>query len=396
MLLSQGTRSLQCALNDLIPKLGLRYHTVSKVAYSKARQKLSHKAFIELNQEAVVLTMYEDDDYKTWKGVRIMAIDGSLVMLPENDDDTVKEFGTIAYTYDNKQAGGKETGEHCYARASAFYDVLNHTAVDTKLAPCKSYEVDLAQEHLAYAQANDLVIYDRGYCSFRMMAIATQAKGAFLIRCPGNLKVAADMLAGKGADDIAVTLNAPAGFAKDSKNQGLPTTLKVRFVRIILDNGEIEVLATSLLDQDKFSLADFKELYWLRWGVETFYGILKTRLNLENFSGYSPEAIKQDFYATVFLTGAEAILAEDAEEQLQKQHAGYPKKVNKAVSFNVIKDQAFEIFYSKQSDRKRLKALTELFLTSPTLIRKDRKTPRVTSSAIQRLSFWKRKRKITF
>jgi hypothetical protein len=137
-------------------------------------------------------------------------------------------------------------------------------------------------------------------------------------------------------------------------------------------------------------------LYYLRWGIETFYGILKTRLGLENFSGYSPEAIRQDFFATVFLTGAETILTEDAEEALRKQRGGHPKKVNKAVSFNLIKEHAFELFYSKAPDEARLEELTKLFVTSPTLLRKDRQPPRNNPSSHRILGFWKRQRKMVF
>jgi len=48
----------------------------------------------------------------------------------------------------------------------------------------------------------------------------------------------------------------------------------------------------------------------------------------------------------------------------------FPKKVNKAVSFNAIKEQAFELFYSKQPNGQRLEQLTELFLSIPTFVRK--------------------------
>jgi len=68
LLMTQGNKSLQLRLNEFIPKLGRSKTSVSKIAYSKARRKLKHTAFIELNQEAVVKTMYEDGDYQTWHG----------------------------------------------------------------------------------------------------------------------------------------------------------------------------------------------------------------------------------------------------------------------------------------------------------------------------------------
>jgi hypothetical protein len=390
LMLTKGMKSLQLSMNELIPKLGRKRSTVDKSAYSKARRKFKHTAFIELNREAVVRTMYEDGNYETYKDLRILAADGSKVMLPSTDE-TIEAFGVVSY--DNK----RDTGEHCYALASVLYDVLNRVALDALLVPCNTYEVDLAARHLAHVKDNDLVTYDRGYCSYRMMALASQASGDFLIRCTArSFRKAVDMCAGNGPDDTIVELVAPKQFFKDPKNQGLPPTLTVRFVRATLDNGEYEVLATSLLDQGKYPATDFKKLYYMRWGIETFYGILKTRLVLENFSGYSPEAIRQDFFATIFLTGIETLMTMDAEETLGKQRGGYPKKVNKAVSFNAIKYRAFELFYSKEPPDDVLEQLTELFATSPTLIRKERNPPRLGRSSHTLLGFWKRKRKSVF
>ena len=385
-------KSLQLSLNELIPKLGLSAHTVSNAAYSKARHKLSHSAFIELNQKAVVDAMYQDGDYQTRHGLRILAVDGSQVMLPGSPE--VKEvFGGRRFS---NQRSGVE-GEHCYGLASVLYDVLNRVALEAQLLPCRAYEVDVAVSHLKRTEAHDLVIYDRGYCSYRMMALASYAQSDFLIRCHAqSFTVINEMLTGKGPDDVTCTIPAGKDFAKETGNRELPTTITVRFVRVILDTGEYEVLATSLLDQAQYPLAIFKELYYLRWGVETFYGILKTRLNLENFSGLSVEAIRQDFYVAVFLTGVESILTEDAEANLNKQLGGYPKKVNKAVSFNAIKYRAFELFMSGRPTEQTLEELTEVFLSNPTRVRKDRKPPRKQSSTHKRLHFWQRKRKAIF
>jgi hypothetical protein len=395
-MLTKGGKSLQLAMNDFLPKLG-HTQSIDKSAYSKARRKLKHAAFIELNQEAVIRTMYEDGDYQTLYGLRILAVDGSKIQLPTNPE-TEKEFGSFDYYgMPSHSKGSMVSGRHSYALASVLYDVLNRVALDAVLAPSHSYEVELAKDHLRHTETSDLVIYDRGYCSFRMLALASMAKGHFLIRCTRrSFKVANEMLAGQGPGDIVTEITPNQKFLQNPKNKSLPQKLTVRFVRVTLDNGEYEVLATSLLDQQQYPTAIFKELYYCRWGVETFYGILKTRLNLENFSGLSPEAIRQDFFATIFLTGAETILTEDAEEALTKQRGGNPKKVNKAVSFNLIKERAFELFYSKQPGEQRLEELTKLFMTSPTLIRKDRNPPRNNPSSNRILGFWKRQRKIVF
>ena len=396
--MTKGNKSLQLSLNEFIPKLGRPKSSVSKVAYSKARRKLKHTAFIELNQEAVIKTMYEDGDYRNWHGHRLLAIDGSKIILPDNKD-TEAEFGTWHYWAQQKDKD--ISGTRTMALASTLYDVLNGVSLDAKLERCDAYEVSIAKEHLKHAGDNDLVIYDRGYFSFRMMAIATQAKTDFLIRARGrrSFRVSDEMLKGHGPNDIVVDIKPSKNRKTVVRQEGLPTKLTVRFVRVKLKTGEYEVLATSLLDQVKYPAKYFKDLYYLRWGIETFYGRLKGRLGLENFSGYSPEAIRQDFYVTIFLTGAESILTLEAEEQLKKKTKSSsvnPQKVNKAVSFNAIKYRAFELFYSHETEEEVLKQLTDLFVTSPTVIRKDRNPTRLENSSRQVLNFWKRKRKMVF
>ncbi|MGB3915941.1 MAG: transposase [Thiothrix litoralis] len=146
-------------------------------------------------------------------------------------------------------------------------------------------------------------MFDRNYASYELLAELTQQQRAFA--------TARAML-------------------------NLPKTLRVRFVRVRLDTGEWKVLVTSLLDEQLYPTATFKALYHLRWGIETFYGILKTRLELENFSGISVESVKQDFYATLYLTGLESILTADEQDSLNQRLTQHPQTVNRGVAFNIL------------------------------------------------------------
>jgi hypothetical protein len=112
--------------------------------------------------------------------------------------------------------------------------------------------------------------------------------------------------------------------------------------------------------------------------------------------GFSVEAIRQDFFMAVFLGGVESIFIEDAEDTLAKRKGGHPKKVNKAVSFNAIKDRAWELFSSAEPREQVVEQLEALFLSNPTLIRKDRNPPRRRHPYNKVLDFSKWKRKITF
>jgi len=238
---------------------------------------------------------------------------------------------------------------------------------------------------------------DRNFPSYRMVAELSQRQREFVIRCSAaSFGVARRMLKGEGPDSQIVTLTPCAEQASTIRKQGLPMSLTVRFVRVRLRTGEYEVLVTSLLNQALYSTEGFLELYRLRWGVETFYGLLKTRLELENFTGTGAEAVKQDFHATVYLSGLESLLTGTAQAQLDAKETKYAQTVNRAVSFNAIKNQALALLWSDLATEPLLEALTALFLTNPCLERKYRNPPRVKSSARVLLDFQKRQKKHCF
>lgn len=153
----------------------------------------------------------------------------------------------------------------------------------------------------------------------------------------------------------------------------MPKSLKVRFIRVVLSTGEVEILATSLLDKRKYSYNMFKALYFKRWNVETYFHVLKSRLSIENFTGKSVEAIRQDFYSTLFVSGLESIITAEAEEELQEKNVKHPQKVNKAVSFHVIKNKVVRMIFEQEPDIQN--KIKELFLINPTLSRPDRPPP---------------------
>ena len=167
-------------------------------------------------------------------------------------------------------------------------------------------------------------------------------------------------------------------------------------------SSDLEVLATNILDNNILQASDFMELYARRWGIETYYDVLKNRLSLENFTGLTALAVKQDFYATVFLANYEAMLVYDTNLELQEKAEDnkYAQQVNKAQSFNAIKHKAFDIFYSNKSLSKQMKLLEKLFAINPVPIRPDRKPPprldkekQKSTIATNAINFLKRKKK---
>ena len=384
---------MQLILNELLDKLSLPFVTSS--AFTQARRHLSHSAFIELNQEAVVKVCYQDEAYATYKGMRLLSVDGSKIHLPD-EADIRAEFGTTpAQVGFNQQT----IPEQPMGQASVLYDVLNRVVLDSVLAENAAYEVELAVDHLVHTQANDLILFDRNYPSYYWLAVLVQLNRHFVGRCSqASFKPVRQMFAGHGPDSQVVSLHCPTSQRQRIRQLGLPEQITVRLVRLILDTGEIELLVTSLLDEVLFPTPEFKPLYQLRWGVETLYDVLKDRLLLENFTGRTVEAVKQDFYATIFISGLESLLTQEATVhlQLKSQANQHQQQVNRFVSFNAIKNHVIELFYTETDETLILDKLTRLFLLKPSYIREGRIVPRPKSSTLKRLHFQRRKKKVCF
>jgi multisubunit Na+/H+ antiporter MnhG subunit len=391
LILRKSVKSLQLVLNEFTTWLTVKPVTAS--AFSQARYKLNHEAFIELNRKAVVETLYGDGDYQTLWGFRLLAIDGTKLILPETEA-VRRDFGTIAYT--NGQTGEIQ-GERPYALASVLYDVLNRVAVEARLDRAEAYEVDLAVAHLEQTCPSDLIVMDRNYPSYRLIAECAQRARHSVIRCSAaSFKEARRMLKGEGPDSQIVTLTPCAAQRPEMRRLGLPASVTVRFVRVLLSTGEWEVLVTSLLDEVRYPTVEFRTLYRLRWSIETFYGVLKTRLELENFTGTGAEAIRQDFHATIYLSGLESLLTDSAQAVLNAKETAPPRQVNRVVSFHAIKERAFDLLLSDRDTASLCEQLTALFLTNPIPERKERNPPRRKTSARILLNFHKRQRKHCF
>jgi hypothetical protein len=179
---------------------------------------------------------------------------------------------------------------------------------------------------------------------------------------------------------------------------GLPLQIVVRFVSLRLSTGELEVLVTTLLDETTYPTQEFKEVYHYRWGIETYYGDLKGRLDLENFSGLTAEAVRQDFYAAVLLCNLESLLTGPANQVLtdHRSQCKYPQQVNRADSFHALKTHVLEMLYGDTPAIDVVHKLQRLFLSNPVSVRKERIVPRRKLSLYRSYHFQRRVKKIVF
>jgi hypothetical protein len=155
------------------------------------------------------------------------------------------------------------------------------------------------------------------------------------------------------------------------------TSIKVRMIKVVLSTGEIEVLLTSLYDQDIYKTACFKSLYYMRWGIETSYRGDKNAQQMEQFSGHTVCSIKQDFYALIFVANLQSLIEKQCEPFLEKinKKREHNYKINKNVSIGSMKNKIVLLFLTEKP-QDILLHLQNLFEQNTEPIRPNRSYPR--------------------
>lgn len=348
----------------LLSSLDTSPKKISKSAFSQSRSKLKPDAFIEMN-DTLVLEFYKDDDFLTWKDFRLLSIDGSTCQLPYSNELS-NYFG---------QVEGNTGKTFPIAKISTFYDLLNEIIVDSQIAHYKTTELDLALKHLNKSKKNDLVILDRGYPAIWLFYLFMLNGIDYVARLQKNfIKEADEFWDSEEESKILEIKNCPPKSKKRLDKLGISfKSFKLRLVKVILDNGEMEVLATSLLDEEKHPTSIFKDLYFMRWGIETNYDHLKNQIEIENFTGLTKIAIEQDFFANMFIANLQSIIIKDAKEELEKENKNckYEYKINRNLSLSYMKDRIIKLFTS--NDPHYYDKMVQLFKIEPIPIRDDRK-----------------------
>lgn len=398
--LQKTLKSIQRHLHEFLDDLagGELFEPVTPGAWTHARAKLKHTAFIELNRACVLPAIYAPTrrgEIQRWRGHRLLGLDGSLVRLP-NSAELCAQFTPVDVTNDGGQVGIR----YAEARMSVVYDLLNRVGLDGRLEPSSTGESALALEQLDQAAPGDVAMTDRGYTSYRYLASVRARNLHSVARCScGSFAVVQELFRkDRAGRSITVKLFAPSNEHAELQRQGLPLMLVVRFVSLRLPTGELEVLATSLLDERKYPTGDFLALYHRRWNHETFYGVVKGRLDLENFSGQTPEAVQQDFHSTLLLCNLESVLTKSTDAALQAESADHvhPKQVNRAVSFHALKVQLLPLLYSDLPAEMVIAKLQRWFAGSPVSVRKARNVPRKKFSWPRSYHFQRRVKKAVF
>lgn len=342
---------------------------VTSGALAKARKKLKHGTFVELNCRLTSF-FYENYSALKWKTFRLLAIDGSTVKMPK-ETDIAGHFGS----WDSAK------GEPCpIARVSGLYDVLNKLYLHALIRPKDQGERQLAAEHLSHTGKDDLILLDRGYPAYWLFARIVNQGADFCVRISATKWIVVRDFLSSGLREQIVTIKPTL----NEKNPLMPS-LCVRLVRVDIGNPEPDILIASLIDTEGILYEDFKELYHKRWGIEEAYKTLKCRMEVENFSGKSVESIYQDFHSSILtanLTSAISLETKEVIEEVCKERK-HPYQLNFTQTLSKMKN-TIVLLFTKPDIAGILEKLLELFTRSIEAIRPDRMFQRNKKVKLQR------------
>ncbi len=319
---------------------------VTKSAFTQARQFLSPEAFLELS-DLTVKNFYENVAFMGYKNHRLLAVDGGFLNLPDHPSIR-EEFGRRAFG-----RGTKKDVPKSMCLLSLLYDPANYMTLDVQTDHGDASELQLLLRHLPKTEQGDILLMDRGYPSRYLFSILMSLGLHFVVRMkPYWLPVKAFMKSKK--QDIVVAMEVPDGDYDRYRQQypEMKKVIKCRMVKVKDEQGNLQILCTSLLDPAKYKLNDLADLYKLRWGIEEGYKMYKARVQVEAFSGKTSIAVKQDIYAKILMMNLCASLAFPIEEKVVKEYreakknreVKYRRKINRTYAYWTTKVTLIAMF----------------------------------------------------
>lgn len=352
---------------------GFNIREVTKGAFTQARAKLNPWAFKRLN-EVAINSFYQGASYYEWHQMRLLSVDGTRLVLP-NHASVVQEFGV-------HQFGPKADSPRCLAIGSLLYDVLNLVSIDSQIAPYASSERDLLMEHLEHVKAGDLLLLDRGYPSFWLLFLLKARGIEFCVRLNEEWWLKVKDFTQSPDKERIVSFDLPKKDRNRLKDfpHMLDTQITCRLIKVELEDGKKEILCTSLTDEKTYLYQDFEQLYHYRWNEEEAYKLLKSRIELEDFSGKTARAVKQDFHAKVFLMTLCAAYAHPIEEKVIAEYEAdknrkFDQKINRTNALAMTMDILVPAFVRRKY-REALYAFDQIVEKTREIIRPARSNPR--------------------
>jgi hypothetical protein len=264
---------------------------VSSVSISVARAKIGAEPLQELMRRCCVPMADERFHPEAfYRGLRLVAIDGSHFELPD-EVDNVAYFGRP----------GSRTGVAGYpqAQCAVLVECVTHGILAANLGPYAAGEWTVCKPLLDALKPDMLCMADRGFNGFEHWRQARQSGAQLLWRCGSNrlLPRVQELHDGSYLSTIM-----PTGVGRaQAKEQAIVVRVIEYTMPGLPDAQPSYRLLTSMLDPHEAPALELAALYHERWQVEEVFDELKTHLlrSRRVLRSKRPELVRQEFFGWV-------------------------------------------------------------------------------------------------
>jgi putative transposase len=231
-----------------------------------------------------------------WKGRHVHLVDGTTVSMPDTAQNQ-KDYPQLA-----TQATGLGFPQ---ARMVLLLSLATAMVTAMDLGPCagkETGETALLRQLFDFLQSGDIVLGDRYFCSYFMIALLRE-RGVDVVSRLHQARDA-DFRRGRrlGAGDHVVTWTRPAKpeWMEEATYERMPPSIQVREVQVQVHQPGFRVdsfvVITTLLDAEAYTKNDVEELYHERWLVELDIRAIKISLGMDVLRCKTPEMVRREIW----------------------------------------------------------------------------------------------------
>jgi hypothetical protein len=279
--------------------LGQRACSKNTGAYCRARAKIPTAVIRQLATEAAATAEKILPEEWLWQGRHVKVVDGFTVSMP----DTVKN--QEAYPQPSTQKPGVGFP---LARCVTLFSLATGMALELEIGPYqgkKTGETALFRAMMGRLETGDIVLADCYYCSYFMIALLMELKVDFVVRM--HQCRTADFGRGKrrGKGDHVVKWTRPQKptWMDDETYARMPESIEVREVQIRVQQPGFRpksmVVVTTLIDSERYTAADVRDLFRKRWLVEQDIRALKSTLGMDVLRCETPDMVRKEIWVAL-------------------------------------------------------------------------------------------------
>jgi hypothetical protein len=263
-------------------------------AYCQARAKLPLEVLDQIHEHLVHRLQSRIPSKTLWYGRHVRLVDGTGISMPDTPENQARW----------PQSKGQKPG--CGFPSMSLVGVfclLSGTLLKAASADRNTHESKLFRRLWEVFQPGDLVVGDRGFCSFGAVAGLLARKVDSLLRLPENRirKAIGAKLPKRAKFDVTIRWERPAQRPPGMEPADfdvLPASIPIRVVRYpIVKKGfrtQSVTLVTTLLEDTAIPATDLAALYFRRWEVELHFREIKIHLHMDVLRCKTPHMIERE------------------------------------------------------------------------------------------------------